>query len=120
VVGALLIARSYQTFEYLFLLLSITSSGIGETVTGLVPLFIAAESILFASTFCARLDPSGSDKSSDKPILEVIASFFAKQSHHWKITTPQGGHLRLAMTGTWVLMSDFLSKVSWISLDRIE
>jgi hypothetical protein len=39
-----------------------------------------------------------------------LRAFFAKQSHHWEITTPQGERLRLAMTGTWVLMSDFLSE----------
>ena len=36
-----------------------------------------------------------------------LRAFFAKQSHHWEIATPQGERLRLAMTGTWVLMSDF-------------
>jgi hypothetical protein len=39
-----------------------------------------------------------------------LRAFFAKQSHHWEIVTPQGQRLRLAMTGTWVLMSDFLSE----------
>ena len=39
-----------------------------------------------------------------------LRAFFAKQSHHWEIATPQGERLRLAMTGTWVLMSDFLSE----------
>jgi hypothetical protein len=36
-----------------------------------------------------------------------LRAFFAKQSHHWEIATPQGERLR---TGTWVLMSDFLSE----------
>ncbi len=36
--------------------------------------------------------------------------FFAKQSHHRAIATPQVLSLRLAMTGTWVLMSIFLSE----------
>jgi hypothetical protein len=39
-----------------------------------------------------------------------LRAFFAKQSHHWEIATPQGERMRLAMTGTWVLMSDFLSE----------
>jgi hypothetical protein len=36
--------------------------------------------------------------------------FFAKQSHHREIATPQGELLQLAMTDIWVLMSDFLSE----------
>jgi hypothetical protein len=43
--------------------------------------------------------------------------FFAKKSHHREIATPQGELLRLAMTGTWVLMSDFFPKVRETQLD---
>jgi hypothetical protein len=45
-----------------------------------------------------------------------LRAFFAKQSHHWEIATPQGERLR-PMTGTWVLMSDFFRmSVSQIGL----
>jgi hypothetical protein len=46
-----------------------------------------------------------------------LRAFFAKQSHHWEIATPQGGRLRLAMTSTWVLMSDLLSEGQRLVLD---
>jgi hypothetical protein len=46
-----------------------------------------------------------------------LRAFFAKQSHHWEIATLQGGRLRLAMTSTWVLMSDLLSEGQRLVLD---
>ena len=48
-----------------------------------------------------------------------LRAFFAKQSHHWEIATPQGERLRLAMTGTWVLMSDFLSEGQHCKLKKL-